>query len=216
MKNYYEGNEAAHLMGVTYRNSYNQMPLGECRKVIDCIKKSTDPNTIKEGFSLLLKEQPILNFNWGPGQEFWRCRKSDNGIIYTNSKDFYCPSPEKIKAPGRLNGVGVPLLYMSTKRTTAYSELRAQPGDILYTICYKIREEKTVRIRLIGELFHVYRTGLSMINPSVAGIVHELMNNSFAYDIWKSILFVDAFLMTVFREKMRKVMITCALEFYMT
>lgn len=205
MKNYcenHEGNAGKYLAENEIRADwYSQMPIDKCQKIIEEICKTDEPDKIRRGFFELLREQPVLNFNYYPGQIFWRGRKFESGDLHVHVKDLFCPPLDKTKTPGRLNNLQSSLLYTTTKKSTAYAEIHAESGDYVYLVGYKMKGDKTIKVKLIGEFFHIYRTGLSLINPSLGHDLHRFMNKSLNYDIWKSIVFVDAFFASVLRDE---------------
>lgn len=177
---------------------FQQMPIKQCQAIIAEILSLKDIAEIRDRFSLLLQAQPLLNYNFGPGSIFWRGRKCDNLDGWKNVSDVWYPQPGVAKA-GRLNNPYEPLLYLSSRRFTVFSEVRAKPADVIHILGCRIKEGKNIRIGLIGDLFHVYRTGLSMISSEVGRLLNNTLN-SFDYEVGRSIVYVDAFLASVLRD----------------
>ena len=155
----------------------SQISITQCQEIANFICRSNDENEVKEGFEKLLENQPLLNFNFYSGQTYWRGRKCDaDGYQHINELSY--PPSHKIKEHGSLNNLHIPILYTSSRKYTALMEIGAHQGCHIHLIGYRIKEDKPLRIGLIGELFHVYRTGLSMLNPCIGESLNDLMNNS--------------------------------------
>jgi hypothetical protein len=154
---------------------------------------------IQNSFLALLDQQPLLNLNFGRGSIFWRGRKSVSADGYSNISELFYPKVNFAKI-GRLNEQGEPMLYLASRKFTVLTEINAQPGDYVHIIGYRIRRNQATKIGLIGDLFHVYRTGLSMILPEVGETLKNHVLSSFEYEIGRSIIYVDAYLASVLRN----------------
>ena len=106
----------------------------------------------------LLSACHVLNVTLGRGSTFfWRGRKcTPEG--YELQSDLWHP-PAHITKPGRLNKAGAPVLYLSTNEETALAEVRAENGDYVHLIAYKLYPGKTLTINCIGEVEHLTRMG---------------------------------------------------------
>ena len=115
------------------------------------------------------------------------------------SKNFRRSNVEIAVQVGRLNNQNQPMLYLASRKFTAFSEINANPGDYVHIIGYKICKNKSIKIGLIGDLFHVYRTGMSMLSSEAGEVLNNKLN-SFEYEIGKSIVYVDAYLASILRN----------------
>lgn len=183
-------------------SKYQQISAAKCREIAKAIDSLIDENEIKDKFSSLLDEQPFLNFHFGRGSVFWRGRKCGTADGFLNVSELSYP-PAHLAKVGRLNNQNQPMLYLASRRFTAFSELNANPGDYVHIIGYKIRKDKSLRIGLIGDLFHVYRTGLSMLTSEAGKHLNDVLN-SFEYEVGKSIVYVDAYLASILRNPKAK------------
>lgn len=179
-------------------SKYQQISIAKCREIAKAIDSSIDENEIKDKFLALLDRQPFLNFHFGIGSVYWRGRKCVNADGYLNVSELSYP-PAHFAKVGRLNNQNQPMLYLASKRFTAFSEVNANPGDYIHIIGYRIRKNKSIKIGLIGDLFHVYRTGLSMLLPECGELLNNKLN-SFEYESGKSIVYVDAYLSSILRN----------------
>lgn len=177
---------------------YRQISIARCRDIVNVIDSLKDENEIKYNFSYLLDQQPFLNFHFGRGSVYWRGRKCGTEDGYLNVSELSYP-PAHFAKIGRLNNQNQPMLYLASRRFTAFSEINANPGDYIHIIGYKIRKDKSLKIGLIGDLFHVYRTGLSMLASEAGKHLNDVLN-SFEYEIGKSIVYVDAYLASILRN----------------
>ena len=178
--------------------TYQQISIARCRDIVNVIDSSKDENEIKYNFSYLLDKQPFLNFHFGRGSIFWRGRKCDIADGFLNVSELSYP-PAHLAKVNRLNNQNQPMLYLASRRFTAFSEINANPGDYVHIIGYKIQKDKSLRIGLIGDLFNVYRTGMSMLTSEVGKYLNDVLN-SFEYEIGKSIVYVDAYLSSILRN----------------
>jgi hypothetical protein len=179
-------------------SKYQQISVAKCREIAKAIDSSIDENEIKDKFSSLLDEQPFLNYHFGIGSVFWRGRKCDTANGFLNVSELSYP-PAHLAKVGRLNNQNQPMLYLASRKFTAFSEINAKPGDYIHIIGYKIRKNKSIKIGLIGDLFHVYRTGMSMLSSEAGEVLNNKLN-SFEYEIGKSIVYVDAYLASILRH----------------
>ena len=147
----------------------------------------------------LLSACHVLNVTLGRGSTFfWRGRKcTPEG--YELQSDLWHP-PAHITKPGRLNKAGAPVLYLSTNEETALAEVRAENGDYVHLIAYKLYPGKTLTINCIGEVEHLTRMGyLRVFGVDPQGSLLRMIHRE-PYQKARTWAYIDAFLARVLAD----------------
>lgn len=163
------------------------------------ITKSTDTDFIREKLNLILDHYQIVNYEFHYNQAFWRARKCFNTEGFANISDLGVP-PIELTNPGRLNEANDPILYTSINQFSTLVEIGAEEGDIVHMAAFEQIQNRTIRCATIGEYAHISRWGTGLISDTVGKLLNEHMNKM-PHDIGKSIVYTDAFLNSILKDK---------------
>jgi RES domain-containing protein len=163
------------------------------------IKSSNSETVIREHLRALLDEYPVVSFGLLRGNTFWRGRKA-GAVPFKHISELSYPPPQSTKL-GRLNEEAKPSLYAALRRETALREISAVEGDYVQLIGFRVKPEHTIGIAVIGELFHIFKTGYTKafgFDPynSLAQMVNLEENEK-----GLRLIYIDAFLGSIIADK---------------
>ena len=155
---------------------------------------------LQRSFAELLSAYEILNFRLGPGNIYWRARKCSSSAGFAKAKDLG-PPPKALCTVGRLNDANDPVLYAATREVTALSEIDVRSGDYVHLIGYRVANQRSLRLGFLGDYFHVYKTGQSVVGGSEPGRTLTRIINGMGREAATLRTYIDAFLSNVISDK---------------
>ena len=177
-------------MLLTLTDTYPPLPLHELTGIIAAFPQMTILEK-KRVIERLVRVHPTLNFDWGPGRKYRRCRKlsSEELPLHVDELIWQKATPAKL---GRANPEGYQVLYLADRRDTALAEARVNSDSVVIAE-FVIQKEKNVRVAPIGELAQVQRTGRGFLAGEQSKAISELLKAS-SFENATSLLITDAFL----------------------
>jgi RES domain-containing protein len=101
---------------------------------------------------------------------------------------------------GRLNDHGSRCFYAATTENTALAEIGLHEGDFVQIAGFRVKPGAGIRVAVVGELFHVHKTGyLRIVGTDPGGSMARYLNG-LGIDQGKLVLYIDAFLSTQLEE----------------
>jgi hypothetical protein len=182
---------------IDFNNLYRQIDIEKCSHLRNVINTSKDKDEMRDSLRLLLENQPLLNFCFGPGDILWRGRicPDENGCLdekgRSHTDQLFCPPIEYAKTAGRLNNPYDPMLYLSFRKFAVLAEIDAHPNDYVHLVAYGLKKHKQIRSSVVGELVRFYRSGISLLS-GLGSTIDKILNEKFEYDNATNILYVDA------------------------
>lgn len=133
------------------------MTLDECENIFDKALTSTSEAEFCHSIEPLFNEYQILSLELGRGSIFWRARIiSESPYAHLSEMDY--PSAEHAR-PGRLNDRASPCFYISARKETALAEVEARNGQRVQLAGFRILNDATLRLAVIGEYSNVQKNG---------------------------------------------------------
>lgn len=167
-------------------------PLAGCDELFAAIRAETAEHAIRSLLVELLVDYKFLSMQLGRGSVFWRGRPIESKP-FDDAYELSYP-PKEVARVGRLNDRGSPILYASTREETVLHELEANAGDLVQFLGFRVKEDKSIRLAAIGEMFHVYRTGyLKTLGRDPDNAISQILN-SLGHERGRRIVYIDAFL----------------------
>ncbi|MDI1343145.1 MAG: RES domain-containing protein [Pseudolabrys sp.] len=115
-----------------------------------------------------------------------------------NISEFGCAPADNVKL-GRCNYAGVPVFYAAFNLSTIFSELRAEPGDLLHVGIAKVRPANELFLTAIGEIDYVRRFGRPLVGDTeTLKSINSLLDAG--GDIALRSMFVDAYFAEMFAK----------------
>jgi hypothetical protein len=148
----------------------------------------------------MLAEQPLLGYAMGRGSFFWRGRKCAGPDGWPTVSDLAYPPPGETTVQ-RLNNVGDPVLYASTRVLTVLTELDAQEGDFIHLIALRMKQGAGVHFMAIGDFYHIFKAGFSRLIGSEGGGAVSRVLNDFGTQMGRRVIYVDAFLSSLLADR---------------
>ena len=176
------------------------MSLDDCEKLFERINSASDISLLRALFRKLLKEQPLLSYEYGPSHIFWRGRHCDSEAGFSTLSEVAYPCRTSVRA-GRLNDDDEPMLYGASQLITVLNELSVQRGNCVHYIGFTIKPGSSVRLGVVGEQYHIYHTGLSPLLGNVPDKSIQKELNKLGVEYLPRVVYVDAFLRTVLSDK---------------
>ena len=142
----------------------------------------------------LVDAHAITGMRWGRGWRYRRARILESGETATNVRDLIWREgvPPKM---GRANAPGFGVLYLSDRRDTALSEVRAVDDDVVLSE-FVIRPDLDMLVAPIGEMIRIQRTGRGFLAGEESRRINDMIN-ACERDAAKAMLITDAFLLRV-------------------
>lgn len=92
-----------------------------------------------------------------------------------------------------------PVLYVSLSNVSALAEVKAEEGDHVHLIGYRIRNSEKIRCGIVGEIFNVHRSGTAKFSEQLGKRLNNVLN-AMPSEKAKSFVFLDAFLSSILRD----------------
>lgn len=182
--------------------NFTTLPLKLLDDLSTQIIKSTDAQFIREKLNFILDHYQIINYEFYYDRAFWRARKCPTEEGFANISELGSPPLDLIN-PGRLNEAKDPILYISINQPSTLAEIGVDEGDYAHVVAFNQVPNCAIRCGTIGEYTHVNRWGAGLTSSTVGELLNSHMKNM-PYDIGKSVLFTDAFLSFLLRDKAAK------------
>ncbi len=176
------------------------MTLDECEELFHSVRTATQFDVLQRCFVQLLSAYEVLNFQLGPGSIYWRARRCDTSAGFAKIKDLG-PPPRALCTVGRLNDANDPVLYAATREVTTLSEIDVGPGDYVHLVGYRVVNRGLLRLGFLGDYFHVYKTGQSIVGGTEPGRALTRIINNMGREAATLRTYVDAFLSGVISDK---------------
>lgn len=174
------------------------MTLDDCETLFAAIRASLQEGELREHFQTLLDFYPVVSFELGRGSTFWRGRRAGASPFSNVSQMSYPPT--ECTPTGRLNDPGRPCLYGATRRSTVLAELNAQAGEYYQFVGFRVKPGSALRIGVIGELYHVYKTGyIKTLGADPNNALSRLLNSE-GIEGGKRLIYIDAFLASILAD----------------
>lgn len=181
-------------MPPTITQAYPPIPLSELLPLIAAFP-AMSLNEKKAVIDRLVGVHPTINFDWGPGSNYRRCRRLQHGERPDHIEQLIWRSD--VSAPlGRANPEGFQVIYLADRPDTALNEARVTDSAVVMTD-FVIRDGRSIRMASIGELTKVQRTGHGYLSSEVAGTVNSMLNACDYHEV-RALLVTDAFLWKCF------------------
>jgi hypothetical protein len=123
----------------------------------------------------------------------------------SDERGFTCESevgypPSSVARAGRLNGVGLPCLYLSAKRETALAEIGAKAGDYVHLAGFRVLADQVLRTIAIGELGHVQKTGYVRITGIDPRLTISRILNRYPFEQGLRVVYIDSYLGSILSD----------------
>ena|GEM_PF-1126460 len=166
------------------------------------IKKSGSAADVTKGLEYALQFYDTINFEFSYERAFLRARLTENAEPWKSTSELYYPPARLVKA-GRLNDAGEPFLYMSMTLDTALSEVNAKEGDTVQISAYRTKENKKLRVGMIGEKFRVAKGGGHFLQGKNAEPITNLINrlDALSTQLSRAYLYPDLFFDEILTDK---------------
>jgi RES domain-containing protein len=168
------------------------MNLEECDYIFAQVLGASSPSAVCHALQPLFDHYEVINIELNRGIVFWRARLTEEKPWAAVAEMGYPPA--KYAKPGRLNDENTPCLYAATREETALQEIGAKENDLVQLVGFRAKLETPIRIAVIGELFHVYKTGYLRLTGNDPGRSISRYLNSQEADCARRLLYIDAFL----------------------
>ncbi|MBK5435756.1 RES family NAD+ phosphorylase [Pseudomonas sp. TH32] len=146
----------------------------------------------KHSFILeLVTKHPLLGLDFSGGSTFRRVRKIGEGDYPSSIQDLLWRIGS-VPSVGRANPEGFPVLYVSDRPETAFSETHVNDDFILLTEL-RIRDGARCRIAPIGEMLQIQRTGRGFLSGKASSVINDMLNSCDLEQV-KALLISDSFL----------------------
>lgn len=133
------------------------MNLDDCDRIFNHARESSTEAEFCHIIEPLFQYYPVLSVQLGRGSIFWRARIVEDDL-YENVSDLGYP-PAAFAKRGRLNDAGAPCFYISNRKETALTEVRAVEGARVQLAGYRILNEAPMSMVLVGEYANVAKGG---------------------------------------------------------
>lgn len=133
------------------------MNLDECEYIFDQALRSSSEAEFCHAINPLFEHYEILSLEFGRGSIFWRARLIESEP-YSNLSEMDYP-PAELSRAGRLNDRGSPCFYISATKETALAEIEAKEGQLIQLAGFRVLNEETIRLAVIGEYSNVQKNG---------------------------------------------------------
>ncbi|UVS84989.1 RES domain-containing protein [Burkholderia glumae] len=169
------------------------MTLDECENVFRAVRQAGSISEACFHLTRLFDSYELVSIELKRGETvYWRARSAGERQ-WPNISDMAYP-PAEIAKCGRLNDIGDPCFYAATREETALWEIEAQAEQHVQLAGFRPLHETPIRIAVVGELFHVYKTGyLRLVGTDPDGSMRRLIND-FEPNYAKRLLYIDSFL----------------------
>ncbi len=168
------------------------MTLDECDNAIARIRRTTHPAEACHALEPIFDYYEVMNIELGRDSVFWRARPAE-ASPFQSLKEMTYPPPPYAKL-GRLNDDKSPCLYAATREETALLEIGAAHDSYVQLIGFKVKPSAAIRVALIGELLHVYRTGYVRLTGTDPDRTLNRYLNEKGLETGRRVLYIDAFL----------------------
>jgi RES domain-containing protein len=174
-------------------------PIDQLQSEATALRAEHDPQVLYERMRSFLAPYGVFNYTIRQyGAPLWRARLCADSNGYSRLGDVHYPPPSKARI-GRLNEQGSPLLYVCFTAFTAFSEVKANLGDILHTVRYELR--RPLRTLLLGEINNVHKRGQGLLPGDASSeITTKLLGRISTTAARLSFVFMDAFLSAVLSD----------------
>lgn len=168
------------------------MTLDECDKAFARIRSTTLPAEVCHALEPIFDYYEVMNIELGRDSVFWRARLAEANPFGSLNEMTYPPAP--YAKLGRLNDDKSPCLYAATREETALLEIGAAQDTYVQLIGFKVKPNAAIRVALIGELLHVYKTGYPRLTGTDPGRTFHRYLNDKGWERGRRLLYLDAFL----------------------
>jgi hypothetical protein len=172
--------------------SAHPMNLDECDRIFAQVLGAVSPPSVCHELQPLFDYYEVINLELNRSSIFWRARFTENRPWSTVAEMGYPPA--KYTKPGRLNDENTPCFYAATREETALQEIGAKENDLVQLVGFRAKLETPLRIAVIGELLHVYKTGYLRLTGSDPGSAMSRYLNEQGVERGRRLLYIDAFL----------------------
>ena len=174
------------------------MTLDECEAIFDRAVMSSTEAEFCHSVEPLFDEYQILSLEFGRGSIYWRARiVSDEP--YANLSEMVYPPPECTKV-GRLNDAGAPCFYVSARKETALAEVGAREGDRVQLTGFRILDESSVRLAVIGEYANVQKCGYMHFAGQDPDMGLTKLINAMPRDVALKRIYIDKFFANILAD----------------
>ncbi len=172
--------------------------LDEYESLFAAIRSEQDRQKLVRQFTHLFKVYAVISLEIKRGNVFWRGRKIESKPFFNATKMSYPPA--KNTPHGRLNDAHSPMLYAATDEETVLHELEVKEGDLVQFIGFRVKNEQSLRLAVIGELHHVSKTGYTKTFGQDPKNVFTALLNKGGMEAGKRLMYADAFLASLLAD----------------
>lgn len=175
------------------------MTLDQCEVLFRAISNAQSLPEACLHLTRLFEYYKLVTIEIGRGNNtYWRARVAGPEPWPTIADMGY--PPQHVAKCNRLNDAGSPCFYGATREVTALCEIAVDAGQYVQLAGFRVFDETPIRIAVIGELFHVYKTGyLRLVGTDPDGAINRAIN-SYDRPHAESLLFIDAFLASLLAD----------------
>ncbi|WP_339665725.1 RES domain-containing protein [uncultured Pseudomonas sp.] len=174
------------------------MNLDECEYIFHQALRSSSEAEFLHAINPLFKYYEILSLEFGRGGIFWRARLIENEP-YSNLSEMDYP-PAELSRAGRLNDKGSPCFYISATKETALTEIDAKEGQLIQLAGFRVLNEETIRLAVIGEYANVKKNGyMHFAGQDPDMTISKMINSMPRQDALKKI-YIDNFFASVLAD----------------
>ncbi len=167
------------------------MNMDDCEAIFEKALSSSTEAEFCHRIEPLFSEYKILSLGLGRGSIFWRARIIENKPFKNLSELIYPPS--QFARLGRLNDQGVPCFYVSTREETAIVEIGAEQGQRVQLGGFRIFDDSTVQLAVIGEYSNVHKSGYMHFSGCDPGLTVTKMLNAMPRHEALTRIYIDKF-----------------------
>lgn len=168
------------------------MTLDECDRMFEVVRKASTPAEACHALEPLFSVYEVISIELTRGTIFWRARIAQDQP-WTSITEMGYPPKEHV-THGRLNDKHSPCFYAATRDNTALAEIGVNEGDYAQIAGFRVKLETPIRVAVVGELYHVQKTGYLRLTGTDPGLSINRHINSLDMEHARCLLYIDAFL----------------------
>jgi hypothetical protein len=175
------------------------MTFDECDYQFEVVRAASSLSEACFALEPLFNAYKVVNIELARGNTiFWRARIAKS-YPWASIKEMGCPPAIQVDA-GRLNDQHSPCFYSATRDSTALAEIGVKAGDFIQLAGFRPMVETPIRVAVIGELYHTYKTGYLRVTGSDPGLSLNRYINELGKEEGERILYIDAFLASLLAD----------------
>jgi RES domain len=175
------------------------MTFDECDHQFEKVRAASSLSEACFALEPLFDAYEVVSIELARGNSiFWRARIAES-CPWTSIEKMGCPPAQQVVV-GRLNDRYIPCFYSATRENTALAEISVKEGDFVQLAGFRPMVETPIRVAVIGDLYHTYKTGYLRITGSDPGLSVNRYINELGKESGERILYIDAFLASLLAD----------------